>query len=118
MKSQNEELVEKCNKMALLLGIVRCSLGGMVECSSVSMESKKNIASLLEFLTPRIDELFYNSEPIKDKPFKGAVFIDDPYAFRKKCAEPYNKEWQNRCTICNGYHDGLGQAPCKPLNCS
>ena len=143
MTSQNEELIERCTKMALLLGIVRGSLGGMVECSSVSIESKKTIASLLDFLNSRIDELFYNLEPEKEKKIcpncnevhvdtlnckrrftiaddglKSTAFIADPRVSVEARAQPYTKEWQNRCAICNGYHDGLGQAPCKPPNCS
>jgi hypothetical protein len=99
MKNQRDELIDKCNKMALLLGIVRGSLGGIYDCPTTPIQTKQTILSLLEFLNPRIDELFYNTEPIKHP------------------TELCTKEWQNRCTVCNKYHVGLEPCTWRP-NCS
>lgn len=100
MINQNEELIDRYNKMAFFLGMAVSTLLELKNDPFISAEVKCKLIPLVEKLVSGIDELFYNAEPIK-----------------KPTQEPYTKEWQGRCKVCKKYHIALEPCTWAP-NCS
>ncbi len=61
--TENEELIERCNKMSFYLGILT---GGLYELLSSDYKlldyQKKHISDLLDKVTKGINELYYSEE--------------------------------------------------------
>jgi hypothetical protein len=131
MTNQNDVLEEKFVRISLLVGVIIGRLSGLIDSPYVSGESKKEICHLIDYIEPKINEIYYpEAVPIEKKicaycneEHKGTVnckrriIMDDPQVAIRKKAEAYAKEWKDRCHVCNKYHVGL--EPCaRAPNCS
>ena len=125
MTSQIEEQVERLSKMSFAL--VEATILVVLFSQYLARKDaplpmpEDSILRLIDRFLERCNQIYHEQEEEeKICPHCNEVHVDTLNCKRRFtiAKEPYTKEWQNRCTICNGYHDGLGQAPCKPLNCS
>jgi hypothetical protein len=131
MKNQNDDLEEKFVRMSLLVGVIIGRLSGLIASPYVSVESKKQICDLIDYIEPKVEEIYYPEAKPKEKPIcpycnvvhvgttncKRRIILDDPQLAIKQKAEAYAKEWKDRCPVCSKYH--VGTEPCTwPPNCS